>query len=114
MENNLLQSILSSNKKVLSHKWNLEPIMFVPLICGIILIILLLLFICCTKYLQHESDGDDDLELSTIETIHSITYGSEEGSRKNRGYYWFQRKRLLSPIPELYECNDEVSINWKK
>ena len=111
IKNHILQSILSSNKKVFDHKWTFDPIILVPLICGAILVIILLLFICCTKHVEHESDADDILELSTIEPNHCITHGSTEESHEDRSYYWLQRKQSLSPIPELYECNDELSIN---
>ena len=90
----------------------LGPIILLPLISGTIFVIMLLLFICCTKHLEHDTDDDDDiLELSTIEPNHFIAHGSTEGSREDRRYHWLQRKKSLSPIPELYESNEELSIN---
>ena len=106
IKNNILQSILSSNKKVVNHKWTPDPIIWIPLICGITLVILLILFICCTRHLENEWNADDILELSTIEPINCITYGSVQESREDRLYHWLQQKQSLSPIPELYECND--------
>jgi len=41
IKNNILQSILSSKKKVVNHKWTFDPIILIPMICGIILVILL-------------------------------------------------------------------------
>ena len=84
------------------------PIILLPLICGTIFIILLLLLICCTKHLEHETNDDDILELSTFEPSHSITHGSTEESHEDRSYYWLQRKQSLSPIPELNESHEEL------
>ena len=89
----------------------LGPIILVPLICGTIIFVLLFLFYYCTKHLGHETDDDDILELSTIGTNHFIAHGSAEESREDRRFYWLQRKQSLSPIPELYESNEELSIN---
>ena len=91
----------------------LGPIILVPLISGSIFVIsllLFLLFLCCSKRLEHEIHDDDILELSTIEPNHFIAHGSTEESREDRRYHWLQRKQLLSPIPELHENNEELSI----
>ena len=105
-KNNILQSILSSNKKVVNHKWSFDPIILIPLICGIFLFIILILLVRCSKYLENESNADDILELSTIEPIHCMAYGSVEESCQDRRYHWLQQSQSLSPIPEVYECND--------
>ena len=95
----------------MNHRWTLDPIIVVSLICGTILVILLLFFICCKKHLEHEFDFEDNLELSTIEPNYCIIHYSTEESRGDTRYYWLQRKQSLSPVPELCECNEEQFIN---
>ena len=89
----------------------LGPIILVPLISGTIFVIMLLFFICGTKHLEHDTDDDDIFELSTNEPSHFIAHGSAEESREDRRFHWLQRKQSLSPIPELYESNEELAIN---
>ena len=109
-KNHHLRSILSSNIKVMNRHLTLNPIILLPLMCSTILVVLLfcIIFICCTKHLEHDTDDDDILELSTIEPNHFFAHGSTEESRQDRRYHWLQRKQSLSTIPELYESNEEL------
>ena len=113
IKDHILKSILSANEKIINHKSTLDPIILLPVIYCTILGILLLLIIlfCCTKRIKHETDDDGLLELSTITTNHSITYGSSEINGDGKCDHKLPRKETLSPIVELDECNEELLIN---
>ena len=115
-KNHHLRSILSSNIKVMNRHLTLNPIILLPLMCSTILVVLLfcIIFICCTKHLEHEPDADDILELPTFEPNHGIPHGSIEEIREDRCYRWVPRTQSLSPIPELHESNEELSINCER
>ena len=100
----------------MNHNLTLNPIIFVPLICGTILLVLLfiIIFICCTKHLEHEPDADHVLELPTFEPEHGITHGSTEENRGDRCSFWVPRSKSLPPTPELHESKEEMSINCER
>ena len=100
----------------MNHHLILNPIILVPLTCCTILFVLLfiIIYICCTKHLEHEPDADNVCELPTFEPNHGITHGFTEENREDRCYIWIPRAQSLSPIPELHESKDEISINCER
>ena len=100
----------------MSHHLTLDPIILGPLTCGTILFVLFftIIFICCTKHLEHEPDADHILALPTFEPNHGMTHGTTEETREDRCYIWVPRTQSLSPVPELHESKDEMSINCER
>ena len=110
VEDHILKSISSANEKIINNKWTLDPLTLLPVIyCSILLILLLvIIFFCCAKRIKHETDDSCFLELSSIQTNHTITYGTSESSGTGKCDHKLPRKETLSPIVELNECNEEL------